>query len=99
MLSMALEDTGGRWDVVPRNQTVAPIKWAPQAGAQLLTIQQTAQRLGASENHVYRLLTSGELRAVDIAQPGSLRSKTRVREDDLAAYIDQKTRRAGGDAA
>jgi len=84
--------------VAPRNHTAAAVKWAPQAEAQLLTIQQTGQRLGASDNHVYRLIASGELRAVDIAQPGSLRSKTRVRSDDLAAYIDQKTRQAGGAA-
>jgi excisionase family DNA binding protein len=82
--------------VVPRNRTTsaANIKWAPEAEAQLLTIQQTAERLGASENHVYRLIAAGDLRAVDIAQRGSLRSKTRVRSDDLAAYIDQRTRQS-----
>jgi excisionase family DNA binding protein len=60
---------------------------------QLLTIPQTSARLNASDNHVYRLISAGELRAVDIAQPGSP-SKTRVRSDDLAAYIEQKTRQA-----
>jgi excisionase family DNA binding protein len=60
--------------------------------AQLLTIPQAAARLGASDMHVYRLIAAGDLRAVDIAQRGSLRSKTRVRADDIAAYIDQKTR-------
>ena len=56
-------------------------------------ISETAELLGGcSEMHVYRLIAAGELRAVDIATPGAGRSKTRVRSDDLAAYIDRKTR-------
>lgn len=58
----------------------------------LLTIPETASRLGCCDNHVYRLIAAGALRAVDIAQPGSRRAKTRVREDDLAAFIDGHTR-------
>jgi hypothetical protein len=42
--------------------------------------------------HVYRLIAAGELPAVDIATPGAGRSKTRIRSDDLADYIDRKTR-------
>jgi hypothetical protein len=42
--------------------------------------------------HVYRLIAAGELRAVDIATPGAGRTKTRIRGDDLADYIDRKTR-------
>lgn len=62
----------------------------------LLTIADTAGRLGGcSDMHVYRLIAAGELRAVDISQPGSRKSKTRVRSDDLAAYIDAHTRVAG----
>lgn len=49
---------------------------------------------GCSKMHVYRLITAGELKAVDISTPGSGRSKTRVRSDDLADYIDRKTRSA-----
>lgn len=60
----------------------------------LLTIPQTKDRLGCSEMHVYRLIASGDLRAVDIAQPGSRKPKTRVRDDDLAAYINARTRSA-----
>lgn len=59
---------------------------------QLLTIPQAAERLACSENHAYRLVASGELRAVDIAPRGSKRSKTRIREDDIAAYVNKKTR-------
>jgi excisionase family DNA binding protein len=65
-----------------------------KAAVQLLTVPEAGARIGASENHVYRLIAAGELRVVDIAQPGSVRSKTRVRSDDLAAFIDQKTRQA-----
>ena len=60
----------------------------------LLTIPITAARLGCSDMHVYRLIAAGQLRAVDIAGPGARRSKTRIRTDDLAAYIESRTRRA-----
>jgi excisionase family DNA binding protein len=45
--------------------------------------------------HIYRLIADGELRAVDISQRGSKRSKTRVRSDDLEAYIEVRTRTVG----
>src|SRR5256885_2195974 len=62
-------------------------------GIKLHPIPETAELLGGcSEMHVYRLIAAGELRAVDIATPGAGRSKTRVRSDDLADYIDRKTR-------
>lgn len=47
---------------------------------------------GCSLMHVYRLIAAGQLRAVDIATPGAGRSKTRIRSDDLADYIDRNTR-------
>lgn len=53
---------------------------------------EVGKRLGCSEPHVYRLIESGALRAVDISQPGARRSKTRVRSDDLSAYIEARTR-------
>ena len=58
----------------------------------LNTIEGTAGHLGCSPTHVYRLIAAGELRTVDIAMPGAGRTKTRVRGDDLADYIDRKTR-------
>jgi excisionase family DNA binding protein len=58
----------------------------------LLTIAATAARLGCSDMHVYRLIAGGEFPAVDIAQAGARRSKTRVRSDHVDAYIDRKTR-------
>jgi excisionase family DNA binding protein len=60
----------------------------------VLTVPAAAGRLGCSETHVYRLIAAGVLRAVDIAIPGAGRSKTRVRADDLADYINRQTRTA-----
>lgn len=59
----------------------------------LLTISAAAARLGCSDMHVYRLIAAGELDAVDIAQPGARRSKTRVRSDGVDSYIKARTRR------
>jgi excisionase family DNA binding protein len=58
----------------------------------LLPIKQAAARLGCSHNHVYRLIASGVLSVVDISQPGSVRAKSRVRSDEIDAYIEQHTR-------
>jgi len=69
-------------------------KRAGQSSAQLLTIPAAAGRLGCSEMHVYRMVSSGELRAVDISQKGARKSKTRIRSDDLDSYIEARTRRA-----
>jgi excisionase family DNA binding protein len=60
----------------------------------VLTVPGAAGQLGCSETHIYRLVAAGLLRAVDIATPGSGRSKTRIRADDLAAYIERQTRTA-----
>lgn len=56
----------------------------------LLTIPETADQLRCSTRHVYDLIAAGLLRPVDI---GRGRSKTRVRSDDLDAYINRQTRR------
>jgi excisionase family DNA binding protein len=60
--------------------------------AQLLPIPAAAERLGCSEMHIYRLVSSGELRAVDISRKGAGKSKTLIRSDDLDAYIEARTR-------
>jgi excisionase family DNA binding protein len=67
---------------------------AAQAAPKLLTIADTAARLGCSEMHVYRLIAAGELEPVDIAQPRARKPKTRISESDLARYIQAKTRPA-----
>jgi excisionase family DNA binding protein len=66
---------------------------ASEGALTLLTPAAAAARLGCSDMHVYRLIAAGELDAVDIAQPGARRSKTRVRSDDVDSYIKARTRR------
>jgi excisionase family DNA binding protein len=60
---------------------------------QLHPVAVAAELLGCSEMHVYRLVSTGELRAVDISRKGAGKSKTRIRSDDLDAYIEARTRR------
>jgi hypothetical protein len=65
------------------------------AELRLYTIPETAALMGGvSEMHVYRLIAAGVLDVVDIATPGSRKSKSRVRSDDLADYIKRQTRSA-----
>lgn len=54
-----------------------------------LRVPDAAEVLACSRDHVYDLIARGELRAVDI---GHGRAKTRIRTDDLQAYIDRRTR-------
>jgi excisionase family DNA binding protein len=67
----------------------------PSPSIHLLTPLAAAERLGCSDMHVYRLISTGELCAVDISLTGAGKTKTRIRSDDLDAYIDARTRRAG----
>jgi len=59
-------------------------------------VVEAAELLGGySDQHVYRLIAAGELRIVDIATPtgrSAGRPKIRIRGDDLAAYIERRTR-------
>lgn len=74
---------------------VAPaelVSGSPVEPGALLKIPEAARELDCSGMHVYRLIASGELRAVDIADEGSRASKLRVRRDDLAKFIDVRTR-------
>ena len=74
--------------------TQASNRKTSETPAVLLTIAAAAVRLGCSDDHIYRLIAAGELDAVDIAQPGAKRPKTRVSEADLGSYIRSRTRRA-----
>ena len=58
----------------------------------LLTIPQAADKLEIAPNTVYKLIASGDLRAVDMTVPGAKRPKTRIRRDDLEAFIEARTR-------
>lgn len=55
----------------------------------IYTPQQAADWLACSREHIYRLIRKGVLPAIDISPPGSIRTKTRIRERDLVAYVDQ----------
>lgn len=60
----------------------------------LLTIPETAAALGYKDRGtVYDLISSGALRAVDVRATGK-QPKTRIREDDLMAFINARTRTA-----
>lgn len=58
----------------------------------LLSPSEASSVLGCSRTHIYGLIAAGKLRAVEIKASG--RSKTRVREDDLAEFIEANTRSA-----
>lgn len=58
---------------------------------QLLSIPRAAEYLDCSRAHIYRLISAGKLRSVETKAVGS-RTKTRVRAEDLQAFIDAHTR-------
>ena len=60
-----------------------------QDSPRVFKIDEAATRLGCSRSHVYDLIAAGELRTVNISARG--RSKTRIRSDDLADYIERRT--------
>lgn len=57
----------------------------------LLSVTTVAERLDCSRGHVYGLIAAKKLKPADIAATGT-KSKTRIREADLEAYIDASTR-------
>ncbi len=57
--------------------------------SQLLTIPQVAATLACTRQHVYQLIAGGELVVIDISSPGSTRSTSRVRQEDLDTYLDR----------
>lgn len=52
----------------------------------LLTVKEAATELRVSPDTVYRRISAGLLRAVNIAEPGDP-SRTRIRRADLEKYI------------
>lgn len=60
---------------------------------QLLSIASAAEQLDCSRGHIYGLIAAGKLRAVEVKAKGS-KSKTRVRAEDLEAFIEANTRQA-----
>jgi len=53
----------------------------------MLTVQQTAQRLGVVPEHVRRLVRAGELEAIKIGSAPN--SHYRISEEALAGYIER----------
>jgi excisionase family DNA binding protein len=66
----------------------------PVKPSQLLSVDETAAVLACSRAHVYRLIAGNQLRSVQIKLSASQRPKTRVRAEDLQAFIDAATRSA-----
>lgn len=63
------------------------------APSKVLNMEEAAERLGVGRRTVYRLIAQGELRAVNVSPSGAAgrRPRMRVREDDLAAFIESRT--------
>lgn len=61
---------------------------------QLLSVTKAAQQLDCSRGHIYGLIAAKKLRAVETKAKGT-RPKTRIRAEDLEAFIDENTRMAG----
>jgi excisionase family DNA binding protein len=61
---------------------------------QLLSITRAAEVLDCSRGHIYGLIAAGKLRAVELKAKGT-RSKTRIRAEDLEAFIEANTRVTG----
>lgn len=58
----------------------------------LFTLAEVGERIGVSTTTVQRLIASGGLRAVNVAATGTgSRARLRVREDDLAKWINART--------
>ena len=58
---------------------------------QLLSMPEAAEILSCSASHIYTLIARGHLRPVELSA-STQRPKTRVRSDDLQAYIERQTR-------
>lgn len=61
--------------------------------SKLLTIPETAERMGVSRSHVYNLIWSGELEFVNAAKSKTGRTKMRVREAAIEKFEDSRTKR------
>ncbi|WP_201296779.1 helix-turn-helix domain-containing protein [Nocardiopsis sp. FR26] len=67
---------------------------APITSPRLYSIPQAAEHLGCCRDHVYTLISAGQLAVTDISGPGAKRPKSRIPEDSLVAYIRSRTTQA-----
>lgn len=58
----------------------------------LLTVPQTARKLGRHRSYVYKLISDGLLEAVDAALPGAKQTALRVPAAALDRYVDNLPR-------
>lgn len=63
------------------------------AASKLLTIPETAERMGVSRSHVYNLIWSGELEFVNAAKNKNGRTKMRVRESAIEKFETDRTKK------
>lgn len=68
----------------------------PAAPEALLPVSEVAQLWRCSPDHVYALISSGELRSLNLARG---RAKTRIPESALAEFVARNSRRTKGTAA
>jgi excisionase family DNA binding protein len=69
-----------------------------QKEVRLYSVTEAARILDCSDMHVYRQIGAGELHAIDIGTPGSGRTKSRIRSDELDDYINRRAAGVSGDA-
>lgn len=60
----------------------------------LLKPEQVAERLQIGRTAAYDLIYSGDLESVDVRSPGSQRSRLRVPESAVLAFIKSRSRKA-----
>jgi transposase len=63
------------------------------AAGKLHKLPDVADMLDVSLTTVYRLIAAGDLESCDIAPSGSPQPKTRVSDEQLAAFIKKRTRK------
>lgn len=57
-----------------------------------LTIPEAATHLRVSRSRLYTLVNTGQLEAIDIADPGARTTKLRITSTSLKAYLDGRPR-------
>lgn len=63
------------------------------SASRLLTIPETAERMGVSRSHVYNLIWAGELEFVNVALRKNGSTKKRISEAAILAYYAARTKR------
>jgi len=67
------------------------------SSTRMLTINEVSDRLSVEPHHVYQLVYSGELPAVDVGRPDAKRRTLRIQQEDLERFIKRRTRKREDD--